>query len=172
MITVEDLIWKPISAPGAPGPDMDPLTESDALQEAQLLDLRLHAVSSTAGLLFELRTALQFEYGNAALLVIRGLRQASWRAVERGEEQMAWSVMGSAITARTGHLELNITLAPSASVEILGTNAEFYVLDVPEMGETPPDYCFDREVRIRAGLPNWGSPVSILYASYLDRRVS
>jgi hypothetical protein len=150
---------------------MDPLTESDTLQESQLLDLRLHAVSSTAGLLFELRTALQFEYGNAALLVIRGLRQANWRAVERGGERTAWSVMGSAITARPGHLELNIALAPSASVEILGTNAEFYVLDIPEIGETPPDYCSDGEVQLRAGLPNWGSPFSILHASYLDGRV-
>jgi hypothetical protein len=52
-------------------PEMDPLTEASALQEAQLLDVRVHALSSTVGLLFDLRTALQFMEGNTALLIAR-----------------------------------------------------------------------------------------------------
>jgi hypothetical protein len=168
MITVEDLIWAPSRVLGTPGPDVDPLIENDALQEAQLLDLRVHALSSTVGLLFELRTALQFEYGNAAILVIRGLQHANWRAIERGGERTSWSVVGSVMRTRPGLLELNITLSPSSSIEILGTNAEFYVLDVPEIGEAPPDYCSDGEGRIRSGLPSWGSSFTLLEASYLE----
>jgi hypothetical protein len=170
MITAEDLIWTPSQEPGIPGPDVDPLIENDALQEAQLLDLRVHALSSTVGLLFELRTALQFEYGNAAVLIVRGLQASNWRAVQRSREGTAWSVVGSAVCMRCGLLDLNITFSPSSSIEILGTSAEFYVLDVPEIGETPPDYCSDGEERIRSGLPGWGSSFSILQASYLEQQ--
>ena len=170
MITVEDLIWTPGRMSGTPGPDVDPLLENDALQETQLLDLRIHALSSTAGLLFELRTALQFEYGNAAVLVVHGLQRSNWRATQRGAEKTAWSVVGSEMSTGSGLLNLNVTLSPSSSIEILGTSAEFYVLDVPEIGEVPPDYCSDGEVRIRSGLPGWGSSFSLLQASYLEAR--
>jgi hypothetical protein len=170
MITVEDLIWTPSRMPGTPGPDMDPLVENDALQESQLLELRIYALSSTVGLLFELRTALQFEYGNAAVLVVRGLQRSNWRAIQRGVGKTAWSVVGSEMSAGSGLLNLNVTLSPSSSIEILGTSAEFYVLDVPEIGEVPPDYCSDGEARIRSGLPGWGSSFSLLQASYLEAR--
>lgn len=54
MITIEDLLlpdsgWREYPSK----PEMDPLTEDDALQEAQLLDVRFDALRSTAGLLFE-----------------------------------------------------------------------------------------------------------------------
>lgn len=54
---LEDLLMSSIGlgALGAP-PEMNPLTETDALQEAQLLGVRFDALSLTAGLLFELRT--------------------------------------------------------------------------------------------------------------------
>ena len=170
MITVEDLIWAPSRVLGTPGPDMDPLIENDALQEAQLLDLRIHALSSTAGLLFELRTALQFEYGNAAVLIVRGLQKSTWRAIQRGGERTAWSVVGSEMRAGSGLVDLNVTLSPSSSIEIVGTSAEFYVLDVPGIGEAPPDYCPDGEGSIRTGLPGWGCSFSLLQASYLEGR--
>jgi hypothetical protein len=59
-------------------PEMDTLREADALQEAQLIDLRVSALRSTAGLLFEFRTSLQFDEGNAALLIVRDLRDLRW----------------------------------------------------------------------------------------------
>ncbi|MBS2966411.1 hypothetical protein KGA66_25440 [Actinocrinis puniceicyclus] len=168
MIAVEDILWAPIDVLKTPSPDVDPLIDSDALQEAQLLDLRIHALSSTVGLLFELRTALQFEDGNAAVLVMRGSRQVSWRASGRDGERTAWSVVGSVTHLRSGLLNLDIRLSPSASIEILGASAEFYVIDVPEIGEAPPDYCSEREEHIRNGLPSWDSPFTLLQASHLD----
>ena len=47
-------------------PEMDPLTEVGALQEAQLLGLKFDAVSGVAGLLFELRMALQLRETNTS----------------------------------------------------------------------------------------------------------
>jgi hypothetical protein len=170
VITVEDLIWASSRVLGTPGPDMDPLIENDALQEAQLLDLRVHALSSTAGLLFELRTALQFEYGNAAVLIVRGLQKSTWRATQRSGERTAWSVVGSEMHAGSGLVGLNVTFSPGSSIEIVGTSAEFYVLDVSGIGEAPPDYCADGEGSIRTGLPGWGCSFSLLQASYLEGR--
>ncbi|MFJ4409569.1 hypothetical protein [Streptomyces sp. NPDC088910] len=150
MSAVEDLLWVPGRVSGVLGPDMDPLVERDALQEAQVHDLRVHALTSTVGLLFELRTALQFEYGNAAVLILRGVQEANWRALQRGGEKTAWSVVGSEMRSGSGLLELSIMLSPSASIDIRGTSAEFYVLDVPDIGEVPPDYCSGGEGRIRS----------------------
>lgn len=167
MITVEDLLWIPGRVPGIPAPEMDPLVEHDALQEAQLLDLRIHALSSTAGLLFELRTALQFQHGNAALLVVHGLLNSRWRAVGRSGGRTAWTVVGSAMRTGSGLLEMDVALSPDSSVTIRGTSADFYVLDVSGIGEVPPDYCSGTESDIRSGLPGWGSSFSLLQASCL-----
>ncbi|MFF7155365.1 hypothetical protein [Streptomyces sp. NPDC008139] len=165
MIAVEDLLWAPGRVSGVPGPEMDPLVERDALQEAQVLDLRVHALTSTVGLLFELRTALQFEYGNAAVLILRGVQEANWRALQRSGEKTAWSVVGSEMRSGSGLLELSIMLSPRASIDIRGTSAEFYVLDVPDIGEVPPDYCSDGEGRIRSGLSGGGLAFTVLQSS-------
>jgi hypothetical protein len=59
VITIQDLLSLPPTLRDLAAPEMDPLTEEDALREAQLLDVRFDAVRSTLGLLFELRVALQ-----------------------------------------------------------------------------------------------------------------
>jgi len=65
MMKIKDLL---LPSPGlrayAAAPEMDPLTEEDALQEAQLLDVRFDALSLTVGLLFELRMAQQLREAN------------------------------------------------------------------------------------------------------------
>lgn len=79
MISVNDLAGEGVRVPSRPGAaEPDPLREPDALQEALLLDCRVSRVTSTAALLFGLRTALRFDEGNAALLVVRGLRSFGW----------------------------------------------------------------------------------------------
>ena len=47
---------------------------------SQLLDSRVCHLTPTAALLFELRTSLQFEVGNSALLVVRDLRSFEWKS--------------------------------------------------------------------------------------------
>src|SRR6266567_2002896 len=53
-LIVEELLSDPALRRFASQPEMDPLTQEDALQEAQLLDVRLSALRLTVGLLFEL----------------------------------------------------------------------------------------------------------------------
>lgn len=95
MRQVEDLLWSQRRDLAAAKPEMDPLVEANALQEAQLLDVRVHAVASAVGLLFEMRTALQLRRGNAALLVVHGVRELTWATGPRASVTTAWSVVGS-----------------------------------------------------------------------------
>jgi hypothetical protein len=61
---IEDLFRIPERRAFAAKPEIDPLTEDIALMESQLLDVRFEAVTSTAGLLFDLRGALQLRLAN------------------------------------------------------------------------------------------------------------
>lgn len=167
MSTIEDLLWSSASGLLGPAPELDPFTDDDALQEVQLLDLRVHALSSTAALLLELRTALHFEDGNAAALVVRRVNSVIWKGVESETDKTAWTIVGSA-TRRVGKfLTLECSFSPHASIQVSGKRAEFYVLDIPRIGDVPPDYCEDTESRIRDKLPRWDSSFSILHASSL-----
>jgi hypothetical protein len=76
-------------------PDMDALTEAGALTEAQLLDVRVHALTSTVGLLFDLRTALQLRGPNTGIVGVRGVREFSWSAEHRVTRRTAWNVVDS-----------------------------------------------------------------------------
>jgi hypothetical protein len=59
-------------------PESDALTEEHALQEAALVDVRFNTVESTAGLLFDLRTALGFRMANAGVIIARRVHDLHW----------------------------------------------------------------------------------------------
>lgn len=146
-------------------PEMDPLREADALQEVQLLDVRVWSLTSTVGMLFELRTALQFKEGNAALLVVRGLREFQWGAARGPWVLSSLTVVSSRPTAEDDLFVLRLGFFPDAVSNIRGCSGEFYVVKVPDIGEAPPDYSDGDEKRVRGLLPNWTSPCSLLQAS-------
>jgi len=89
-------------------PDSDPLTVEDALQEAQLVDVRFHAIESRVALLFDLRMALQLRLGNAGVLVLREIETLAWSQERRPTRRTAWNVVGSSpsVEGATFHLEL------------------------------------------------------------------
>ncbi|MFI5712276.1 hypothetical protein [Kribbella sp. NPDC051620] len=64
-------------------PEMDPLTEEDALQEAQVLDVRYDALAGVVGIIFELRQALQLQEANTGVLVACGVHTLTWEGLAR-----------------------------------------------------------------------------------------
>jgi hypothetical protein len=152
MITIPELC---ASQPGRSyrSPDVDPFTERDALQEAQLLALRFDLVTSTAALLFELRVALQMRQGNTGVLVATDVRRLVWSGAERLTPLTAWTVGGSVAGIEDSLLRLDLGLwpAPGAQFEMVAGAAAFFVGDVPGLGELPPDYVEDDEQTIRGG---------------------
>lgn len=148
-------------------PEMNALSEADALLEAQLLDVRLHALRSTVWLLFDSRGALQLRQGNTAVVVANGLHRLTWSG-NPTTPLTAWSVVGSqpAISGRSWTLSL--AFAPTAHLEVKAAAAEFYVGDVPGCDAAPPDYTSDDEEAIRVRLQSWSSQFSPKYAVFLN----
>lgn len=149
-------------------PEMDPLTEEDALQEAQLLDVRLDAKAGVVGVLFELRTALQLREGNAGVLVASGLRDLVWERPRRDTTLTAWSVVSSVPRSRDGLFGLSLWFWPDARLRLTSEAAAFFVGQVPGLPEAPPDY-HDRSLKEVANeVPQWGSTFVPLSAVYFD----
>jgi hypothetical protein len=166
MITISELI---AGASGAsyPAADVNPLTEGDALQEAQLLALKFDAVAGTASLLFELRVALQLHETNTGVVVARGVRRLTWSGPERRTSRTAWTVGGSTVRAEGAlwRMELGLWPSPGAQVELAAEAAFFFAGDVPGLDEVPPNYIEDDEETIRSGLAHWDSPILVLGAA-------
>lgn len=171
MITIEELLMPDRRWRGyASMPEMDPLTENDALQEAQLLDVRFDALRSTAGLLFELRTALQLREANTGVLILRGVRTLAWTSGSiEAEPLMAWTVDGSVVTSddRLFGLELGLWPPPGAQLTLRSEGAAFFVGDVPGLDRIP-DYLEDDELTIRAQLASWQSEFEPVSAVFLN----
>jgi hypothetical protein len=171
VITIEELL---LSGPElrryAALPEMDPLTEEDALQEAQLLDVRFDALRSTVGLLFELRMALQLRESNTGVLVAHGVRELSWSAGPRSTAKTAWVVGGSAPhnENRLFGIKLGMWPSPGAQLNLVAEGAAFFTGDVPDLSETPPDYGGDDEATIRGQLAGWHSAFTPTHAVFLD----
>lgn len=150
-------------------PEMDPLTDEDALQEAQLLDVRFDAMRSTLGLLFELRTALQFREANTGVLVARGVRELAWSAGPRSTSRTAWTVGGS-VASNVGKLfslHLGLWPVPGAQLRLSAESAAFFCGDVPGLA-CIPDYGSDDEEQIRANVAAWNSEFVPARAAFRD----
>lgn len=160
---IEDLLagWEQLVFSEAP--DVNPLTDEDALQEAQLLDVRFDAVRSSVGLLFELRNALQIRTANTGVLVAQEVTRLSWSARPRPTVRTAWSIIDSSPKHEDQVFDLRLTMFPSAQLELAARNASFYIGDVQGIGDAPPDYG-DKEDVIRVGLPGWSSTLSAVRA--------
>jgi hypothetical protein len=167
MIVIEDLLFASDLRRHDGSPEMDPLTEADALQEAQLLDLRFDALRSSVGLIFELRTALQLREANTGLLVAHGVREIAWSANIRSTDRAAWNVMRSTPHCEDRLFTLNIVMSPQARLTLVAQSAGFYVLDVPGLDDAPPDYGADDET-VRSRLAGWHSTFTPVQAVFLD----
>jgi len=168
MMTVADLLapdrqWSGITRE----PEMNPLVEPDAMREAQLLDVRLDALRSTAGLLFELRTALQLRAANTGVLVACGVRELSWSAGRRTTAKTAWTVDGWIPGSAGGRfvLEFGLWPTPGAFVRLESEGAAFFTGNVTGL-DFIPDYGEDDEATVRANLANWGSEFHDVSAAF------
>ncbi|MFF3350549.1 hypothetical protein [Streptomyces sp. NPDC002779] len=167
MISINDLVHARPYPEFLGSVEVDPLREADALQEAQLLDSRVCHLTSTAALLFELRTSLQFDVGNSALLVVRGLHSFDWKSPAKQVPFAALTVVSSAADRLSDSLRARFEFFPAAHLAVAGDLAEFYVLEVEGIGDVPPDYSSGDVTNIQGALPSWSSACSLLQASIL-----
>ncbi|CAG6392282.1 hypothetical protein NMG29_25625 [Streptomyces cocklensis] len=166
MTLVEDLFSSQDYRPAPEAVGWDPLKEDDALEDTQLLDSRVCPTANRAALLFDMRTASYYPTGNAALLVVRGLRSFSWSGAPQSRKLMAFSVTSSRPSeAAGGGLRLELEFFPDGKFSVEGEHADFYLLDVHGIPEAPPGYPGHDLDQVRHGLPGWGSACTVLESS-------
>jgi hypothetical protein len=149
-------------------PEMDPLTEADALQEAQLTEFLFDAVTMRAGLLFDLRQALQLRMGNTGLLVLEGVKSLEWAVSARSDTRTAWTLVGSTPENEQGEMKLTLFLVPDGEVHLLARGGAFYVGEVIGLPEAPPDFGSGSDDLIAAGMASMNSPFVPSHATFLE----
>jgi hypothetical protein len=165
------LLADPAHRSHASMPEMDPLTEEGALQEAQLLDLRFDVLADVVGIIFELRQALQLREANTGVLVARGVRKVTWAGRGRGTALMAWPVDNSIPRAQDGVFELSLGLwggSLGGCLELAAETAAFFVGDVPGLSEAPTDYTDHDRASIVGKIACWESLFEPIGAVFLD----
>jgi hypothetical protein len=167
VLLIEELLIDPRRRDYAAKPEADALTERDALQEAQLLNVRMDPVRASAWFLFDCRGALQIEMGNTAVIAAHGVRRLSWEAEQTGR-LTAWTVVDSDPGVSDGMWSLSLAFVPDAQLDVQAASAEFFVGDVPGCDEAPPDYTEADDETIAAGFPQWRSTFEPVHAVFLD----
>lgn len=144
--------------------EADPFSTEDALDEAQVLDVRFDAVNGLMGVLLEMRLAMHFMEGDTALLVLRDVESFTWRA-EPAAGRRVREVAGVAVDRSGDRVRLSLELGRGQALTCAGSSAEFYVLEVEGLDEAPPDYTGDDEDVVQEGLAQWHSPCRVLQAA-------
>ena len=166
---LRDLLMGDVMGALVGSPEMDPLTEMDALQEARLNEVIFDAVNRHAGLLFDLRGALQLRMAYTGLLVlgdVEGLRWSSERG-RRPTTRTAWNVVGSVPVNEDGLINLRLFLFPDAELTVTARSAAFYAGDVPGLPDTPPDFD-DSDEAVAAGMVSMDSPFEPTQATFIE----
>ncbi|MEV8231287.1 hypothetical protein AB0P41_35465 [Streptomyces sp. NPDC079167] len=163
MTTVEDLFVSQDYSQAPETISWDPLKEQDALHDTQLLDCRVSPTSNRAALLFDMRTASNYPAGNAALLVVKGLKSFSWSGASQQHKLMAFSVMSShpSVNADGGFL-LGLRFFPDGEHSVCGDGMDFYLLEAHGVPEAPPSYLGRSLNQVRHELPSWSHPCTVL----------
>jgi len=167
---IEDLLSLDHDSWHLPKPDVDALTGEDALQDAQVLDVRLNALTGVAGVLFELRQSLHIEGADTGVLVCFGTRDLAWSGAARPTELTAWSVGGSVPSTRGTLFSITMSMwpEPGASLSLTAVSAAFIVGQVPGLASAPPDYTAHDRTTIAADIATWSSTFEPTGANVFD----
>ncbi len=171
MLKINDLLAMAPSLRGFPTMlEMNPMIEDDALQEAQILDVRFDALAGVMGVIFELRQALQLRDANTGVLVTRGVRELTWSGPARDTALTAWSVGSSIPHANERLFTLNLVMwpYPGARLSVMAESAAFFIGDVVGLSEAPPDYSGRDRVSVAGGVATWESQFELVGVSFLD----
>jgi hypothetical protein len=147
-------------------PEMDPFTEEDALQEARLSEVVFDAVHARAGLLLDLRGALQLRMAYTGLLVLEGVERFSWAGERRTTIRTAWNVVGSVPINKDGVVNLRLLFFPDAELTVVGRSGAFFAGDVVGLPDTPPDFVGSDE-EVAAGMASMDSLFEPTQATFI-----
>jgi hypothetical protein len=167
VMTPRDLFMGARPADPLRKPEMDPLTEKDALLEARLNEVLLDAVNARAVLLFDLRGALQLRMAYTGILVLNGVERFSWVGSPRLTRRTAWNVVESVPINKDGGVNLRLLFFPEAEITMAARSAAFFAGDVPGLPDKPPDFAGD-DVEVAAGMASMDSTFEPTQATSIE----
>jgi hypothetical protein len=148
-------------------PEMDPLTEKDALQEARLNEMIFDSIKTRIGLLFDLRGALQLRMAYTGLLVLEGVESFNWASERRSTTRTSWNITSSVPAHEDGVVNFRLFFVPGAEMMVAARSAAFFAGDVPGLPGTPPDFAGNDE-KVAAGMVSMDSPFEPTQATFID----
>jgi hypothetical protein len=80
----------------------------------------------------------------------------------------AWNVIASE-PRPTDIFNLRLVFVPGAELNLSGRSAEFFMGDVPDIGDVAATFTHASGSEIEASLPHWTSPMEVLYATFLEQ---
>jgi hypothetical protein len=169
----------------------NPLIEKGALDEAELIDVRLSPQRSRAGAIFDVRWC-EFTGSNVALVVLTGVGKLAWSNDVTSRERDWYSARGYWTPARSEHsarvtgdsdqawaadadfstVASNRTIARPGEkfqeyvlgfdwLSLSGLAARMYIGYTTGLGHAPPDMTELSDAEIIAGYPQWSSKIQI-----------
>jgi hypothetical protein len=147
-------------------PEMDPLTEKDALVSAPLVEAVFDAVNRRVGLLFDLRVAEQLRMADTGLIVVGGVEAFQWRAVRRSTSRTSWNVDASVPSSDDGVVSLRLIFFPGAELTVVARSAAFFAGNVPGLPDTLPDFA-GSDAEVAAGMTSMDSPFEPTQATFI-----
>ncbi|PVE96872.1 MULTISPECIES: hypothetical protein [unclassified Microbacterium] len=138
-------------------PDLDdaenPFLHTELFVDAQVTRILVDVMTGTVGILFELRQAERLR-ANTALLRVTGVAQQNWICTAMANEFTAWSITGATIHQRLGEFQFVAQCLPAGALRVVGSSAEFILLEASALATAPPDYRTDSHDLIRFGVAN------------------
>ncbi|MCV7005597.1 MULTISPECIES: hypothetical protein [Mycobacterium] len=169
----------------------NPLIEQGALDEAELIDVRLSPQRSRAGAIFDIRWC-GFTGSNVALVVIKGVGKVAWANDVTSRQKDWYSTRGYwapstsensrrstgdpdplwAADADSPEAVTSETITPPAErlqeyvlgfdwLSLSGLAARMYIGYAPGLGDAPPDMTELSDAEIIAGYPQWSSAMEV-----------
>jgi hypothetical protein len=161
--------------PGLPGKDDEsPLFVEEVFEDAQLLDVRIHALHSVVGILFELRTGnlpryVEDESINCGVLMLRRATAVAWQGeLTDWTGPAPWPVCSVLSNIHNGRYELSLDMGviKGMTLQLAALKAEFYAGVLPTLTEGIPDYTEHEDV---TGLvPGWDMDFIPVLGWYVD----
>ncbi len=140
----------PFAAPELPDAE-NPFLHTELFVHAQVTRILVDVMAGTVGILLELRHVDHLP-ANTALLRVTGVAQQNWICTATANEFTAWSITGATMHQRPGEFQFVAQCLPAGALRVVGSAAEFVLLEAATLATAPPDYLNDPRELIRFGV--------------------
>ncbi|QNA91846.1 MULTISPECIES: hypothetical protein [unclassified Microbacterium] len=139
----------------------NPFLHADALIGAQITRVIVDVLGGAVGVLLELRQSTRLR-GNTALLRVTGVAQQNWVCARTANEFTAWSITAAVVHQHEKEVQFVADCLPVGTLRIVGSAADFTLLDAAALPTAPPDYRADPRALIRFGIADESTEVELI----------